>query len=136
MSNIIKIYFFRSKVLWENHSIEIFLSQKSCISRLSLLLGQTRAQRQLPKALSIYWSRTPPPKLWPRITPTREPFLGLRFITTTREPFLGLRFCVFWEKNVKILNLRYYIMFFQSCSKSRFYKLKSHLMSFFLQNTR
>ena len=28
-----KYIFYRSKVLWENHSIENFLSQKSCISR-------------------------------------------------------------------------------------------------------
>ena len=41
-----KYIFSRSKVLWENHSIEIFSSQKSCISRVSVLLGQTRAHRE------------------------------------------------------------------------------------------
>ena len=48
-----KNIFSRAKVLWENHSIENFSSQKSCISRVSLLLGQTRAQRQLPQSYLI-----------------------------------------------------------------------------------
>ena len=45
-------------------------------------------------------------------------------------------FWVFLKKNVNFSILPQYIMFYQNCSKIRFYLLKSHFVTFFLQKTR
>ena len=84
----------------------------------------------------------PPPKLCHKSPPLRcrfkffheSPLLHSCFTTYT-EPFSRL-ICVFLEKYVTFLNLQCYIMFYRNCSKSQFYLLKSHFVSFCFQKTR
>ena len=55
-------------------------------------------------------------------------------ITSTTEPFSGLTFLCFLGKNVRFLKIPYYIMFYENFWKSLFFILKSHFVSFFVQN--
>merc|ERR1712168_1033519 len=92
-----KYIFSRSKVLWENHSIENFLRQKSCISS-HLPLGQTRAQRQLPNKSSEVRHFTPLPNKGSQapLFLTTIFFLSifLRFFFFTPTYFFSTFFCV------------------------------------------